>query len=212
MATKIRLQRGGKKNKPVYRIVVTDSRQKRDGRFIEKLGSYNPNIADNQIILNFDAALSWYMKGAEPTETARMILSKEGILYKKHLLVGVTKGALTQEQADKKFAAWVEEKDKKNSNVASAKAKAAADKAKAEAELRAKVKKEVEEAAKKAAAAAVLAAEEAQAPAVEEVAAEEVVAEAAAEVTEVAAEATEVVAEATETEAPAAEASAESAE
>ena len=91
MATKIRLQRGGKKNKPVYRIVVADSRQKRDGKFIEKLGTFNPNVAENQVTLNFDSALDWYMKGAEPTDTMKTILSKEGVLYKKHLLVGVRK-------------------------------------------------------------------------------------------------------------------------
>jgi small subunit ribosomal protein S16 len=182
MATKIRLQRGGKKNKPVYRIVVADSRQKRDGRFIEKLGTFNPNIANNQIILDFDAALDWYMKGAEPTDTARTILSKEGVLYKKHLLVGVTKGALTQEQADKKFQVWLDEKNKKGADLVSAKAKAAADKVKADADLRAKIKKEIEEAAKNAQAAAVLAAEAAAAPVVEAA-------------TETAEEATEVVAE-----------------
>jgi len=204
MATKIRLQRGGKKNKPVYRIVVSDSRQKRDGRFIEKLGTYNPNIASNQIILDFDSALDWYMKGAEPTDTARMILSKEGVLYKKHLLVGVTKGAITQEQADSKFAAWVADKDKKNADLMTAKQKAAADKAKAEVEQRIKIKKDLEEASQKAAAAAVLAAEQANAPA--EVVAEEVVAEVATE--EVVAE----IAPEVEAEAPAAEATEQTAE
>lgn len=178
MATKIRLQRGGKKNKPVYRIVVADSRQKRDGRFIEKLGTFNPNVAENQIILNFDAALSWYMKGAEPTDTARTILSKEGVLYKKHLLVGVTKGALTQEIADQKFQVYLDTKAQKGSDLVSAKAKAAADKIKADAEERIKIKKQLEDAIKQAEAAAILAAEEAEAaanaPAVEEVAEVEV--------------------------------------
>ncbi len=178
MATKIRLQRGGKKNKPVYRIVVADSRQKRDGRFIEKLGTFNPNVAENQIILNFDAALSWYMKGAEPTDTARTILSKEGVLYKKHLLVGVTKGALTQEIADQKFQVYLDSKAQKGSDLVTAKAKAAADKIKADAEERIKIKKQLEDTIKQAEAAAILAAEEAEAaanaPAVEEVAEVEV--------------------------------------
>ena len=173
MATKIRLQRGGKKNKPVYRIVVADSRQKRDGKFIEKLGTFNPNVADNQVILNFDSALDWYMKGAEPTDTMKTILSKEGVLYKKHLLVGVRKGALTQEAADAKFQAWMEIKNQKDSALVSAKSKAAADKIKADADARIKIKKQLEDAAKQAEAAAILAIEEAEAaknaPVVEEV-------------------------------------------
>lgn len=185
MATKIRLQRGGKKNKPVYRIVVADSRQRRDGRFIEKLGTFNPNIAENQIILNFDAALDWYMKGAEVSDTAKMILAKEGVLMRKHLLVGVRKGALTQEQADEKFAAFTEERNLKGSALEAAKAKAAADKIKADADERIRIKQELVDAAKQAEAAAILAAEQAANPVAE---VEEVAPEASAEATEETAE------------------------
>ena len=105
MSTKIRLQRGGRKGRPVYSIVVADARAKRDGRFIEKLGTYNPNTNPATIDLNFDSTLSWVMKGAQPTDTARAILSYRGVMMKKHLLEGVRKGALTEEQAEAKFEA-----------------------------------------------------------------------------------------------------------
>lgn len=111
MATKIRLQRFGKKGKPFYHLVVADSRAPRDGKFIERIGSYNPNTNPATIDLNFDKALSWVNKGAQPTDTCRAILSYKGVLYKKHLEGGVKKGALTQEQADAKFAAWLTSKD-----------------------------------------------------------------------------------------------------
>ena len=111
MATKIRLQRGGRKARPIYSIVVADSRAPRDGRFIEKLGSYNPNTNPATIDLNFDSTLTWVMKGAQPTDTARTILSHKGVMMKKHLLEGVRKGALTEEQADAKFEAWTSEKE-----------------------------------------------------------------------------------------------------
>ena len=111
MATKIRLQRFGKKGKPFYHLVVADSRAPRDGKFIERIGSYNPNTNPATIDLNFDKALSWVNKGAQPTDTCRAILSYKGVLYKKHLEGGVRKGALTQEQADAKFAAWLTSKD-----------------------------------------------------------------------------------------------------
>ena len=111
MATKIRLQRFGKKGKPFYHLVVADSRAPRDGKFIERIGSYNPNTNPATIDLNFDKALSWVNKGAQPTDTCRAILSYKGVLYKKHLEGGVRKGALTQEQADVKFAAWLTSKD-----------------------------------------------------------------------------------------------------
>ena len=111
MATKIRLQRGGRKARPIYSIVVADSRAPRDGRFIEKLGSYNPNTNPATIDLNFDSTLTWVMKGAQPTDTARTILSHKGVMMKKHLLEGVRKGALTEEQADAKFEAWTSDKE-----------------------------------------------------------------------------------------------------
>ena len=113
MATKIRLQRHGKKGKPFYHIVIANSRAKRDGRFIEKLGTYNPNTRPAQIEIDFDSALTWLQKGAIPTDTARAILSYKGILLKKHLLDGVKKGALTEEQAESKFKKWIEEKEAK---------------------------------------------------------------------------------------------------
>ena len=113
MSTKIRLQRGGRKGRPVYSIVVADARSKRDGRFIEKLGTYNPNTNPATIDLNFDSTLTWVMKGAQPTDTARAILSYRGVMMKKHLLEGVRKGALTEEQAEAKFEAWVSEKENK---------------------------------------------------------------------------------------------------
>ena len=110
MATKIRLQRFGKKGKPFFHVVVADSRAPRDGKFIERLGSYNPNTNPATIEINFDKTLDWINKGAEPTDTARAILSYKGVLYKKHLQGGVKKGALTEEQADAKFAQWLEAK------------------------------------------------------------------------------------------------------
>lgn len=110
MATKIRLQRFGKKGKPFYHVVVADSRSPRDGKFIERLGSYNPNTNPATIELNFEKAVNWVLNGAEPTDTARAILSYKGVLYKKHLEGGVRKGALTAEQADAKFAQWLEGK------------------------------------------------------------------------------------------------------
>jgi|SRR5690606_26289673 small subunit ribosomal protein S16 len=113
MATKIRLQRHGKKGKPFYYIVVADSRSPRDGKFIERLGSYNPNTNPATISLNFDSAVNWVSTGATPTDTAKTILSDKGVLYKNHLNGGIKKGALTQEQADAKFAAWLESKDAK---------------------------------------------------------------------------------------------------
>ncbi len=113
MATKIRLQRHGKKGKPFYYIVVADARAPRDGRFIERIGSYNPNTNPATIDINFDKTFEWVSNGAQPTDTCRAILSYKGILYKKHLAGGVAKGALTQEQADEKFNAWLDQKDGK---------------------------------------------------------------------------------------------------
>ncbi|PBQ34288.1 30S ribosomal protein S16 [Sphingobacteriaceae bacterium] len=110
MAVKIRLQRHGKKDKAFFHLVVADGRAPRDGKFIEKLGTYNPNSNPATIDLNFDSTLSWLMKGAQPTDTARAILSYKGIMMKKHLLEGVKKGALTEAQVEEKFNKWVGEK------------------------------------------------------------------------------------------------------
>lgn len=113
MATKIRLQRHGKKGSAFYHIVIADSRSKRDGKFIEKIGTYNPNSNPATIDLKFERALHWVTTGAEPTNTMRAILSYKGVLYRNHLNKGVTKGALTQEAADKKFEAWLNDKNAK---------------------------------------------------------------------------------------------------
>jgi len=113
MATKIRLQRHGKKGKPFYYIVVADARAPRDGRFIERLGSYNPNTNPATIDINFDKTLDWVNNGAQPTDTCRAILSYKGVLYKKHLQGGLKKGALTEEQVESKFQAWLDQKDGK---------------------------------------------------------------------------------------------------
>ena len=113
MATKIRLQRHGKKGKPFYHIIVADARAPRDGRFIERLGSYNPNTNPATIDINFDKTLDWVNNGAQPTDTCRAILSYKGVLYKKHLQGGVQKGALTEEQAEAKFQAWLDQKEGK---------------------------------------------------------------------------------------------------
>ena len=146
MAVKIRLQRHGKKNFAFYHIVVADSRAPRDGRFIEQVGSYNPNTNPATIILDSERALSWLNVGAQPTLVCRRILSYEGVLLKKHLQGGVAKGALTQEQADKKFEAWKAEKDAKINAKKEGISKAAADKAKSAAEAEAKINQERAEA------------------------------------------------------------------
>jgi small subunit ribosomal protein S16 len=113
MATRIRLQRHGKKGKAIFHVVVADSRAKRDGKFIEKLGIYNPNTNPATIDINFESTLKWVGTGAEMSDTARAILSYKGVLYKNHLLKGVTKGALTAEQVETKFAAWEADKASK---------------------------------------------------------------------------------------------------
>ena len=136
MPVKIRLQRHGKKGKPFYWIVAADSRSKRDGRYLEKLGTYNPNTNPATIDLNIDHSVQWLQKGAQPTDTARAILSYSGVLLKKHLIEGVTKGALTPEQVEEKFNAWVAEKataiDQKKNNLADHKAIAIANALEAE--------------------------------------------------------------------------------
>ena len=125
MPVKLRLQRHGKKGKPFYWIVAADTRSKRDGRFLEKLGTYNPNSNPAQIELNVQSAVQWLQNGAQPTDTARAILSHQGVLLKKHLAVGVSKGALTEEEAEEKFQAWTAEKqakiDAKKSDIQKAK-------------------------------------------------------------------------------------------
>ena len=113
MSVKIRLQRHGKKGKPFYWIVAADARSKRDGRFLEKLGTYNPNTNPAQVDLDVDGSVKWLQNGAQPTETAKRLLSYKGAMLKNHLLGGVRKGALTEEQADEKFSAWLEEKSTK---------------------------------------------------------------------------------------------------
>ena len=113
MSVKIRLQRHGKKGKPFFHIVAADARSPRDGKFIERIGSYNPNTNPATIVLDTDKAVTWLNNGAQPTDTARAILSYKGVLYKTHLDKGVKKGALTQEQADEKFNAWLDSKDAK---------------------------------------------------------------------------------------------------
>ena len=113
MPVKIRLQRHGKKGKPFYWIVAADSRSKRDGKYLEKIGTYNPNINPASIDLDIDGAVKWLQNGAEPTDTAKAILSYKGAMLKNHLVGGVAKGALTEEQAEEKFQAWVAEKDAK---------------------------------------------------------------------------------------------------
>ena len=120
MATKIRLQRHGRKSYAFYSIVIADVRAPRDGKFIEKIGTYNPNTNPATVDLKFDRALDWVMKGAQPTDTVRNILSREGVYMKKHLLGGVTKGAFGEAEAEAKFEAW---KNNKQSGLAALKAK-----------------------------------------------------------------------------------------
>ncbi|AZJ32685.1 MULTISPECIES: 30S ribosomal protein S16 [Tenacibaculum] len=127
MPVKIRLQRHGKKGKPFYWVVAADSRAKRDGRFLEKIGTYNPNTNPATIDLDVDGAVKWLQNGAQPTDTARAILSYKGALLKNHLAGGVKKGALTEEQAEAKFTAWLEEKAAKVAGKTEGLAKAEAD-------------------------------------------------------------------------------------
>lgn len=168
MSVKLRLQRHGKKGKPFYWIVAADARSKRDGKFLEKIGSYNPNTNPAIIDLDVDGAVKWLQNGAQPTDTARAILSYKGALLKNHLAGGVRKGALTEEEAEKKFQAWLDEKaakvDAKKDGLA-----------KAEADARAKAL-EAEKAANEAriAAAAPVVEEEVSEEATEDAPAEEV--------------------------------------
>ena len=165
MAVKIRLARHGKKGFAFYHIVAADSRAPRDGKFIEKIGTYNPNTNPATVDLNFERALHWVMCGAQPTDTVRNILSKEGVYMKKHLLGGIAKGAFTEAEAEAKFEAW---KNNKQSGLATLKAKQDEAK-KAEAKARLEAEKKINEvkakalAEKKAAEAAEKAAAEAPA-------------------------------------------------
>ena len=149
---KIRLQRFGKKGKPYFKIVAANVESKRDGRFIELLGNYNPNSNPASVQLNIDRAVYWLEIGAQPTDTARSILSREGALMKKHLNGGVKKGAFTQEEADARFAKWLEERNKKVSAAKESLSKAQKEaKEKAlKAEKEANEKKKAEIAAKNA--------------------------------------------------------------
>jgi small subunit ribosomal protein S16 len=114
MPVRIRLQRHGKKGKPIYWIVAADSRTKRDGRYLEKLGLYNPNTLPASVELNLDRAVDWLQKGAQPSHTARNLLSEQGAMLKNHLINGLNKGALTEDDVNAKFEAWVKEKEGKN--------------------------------------------------------------------------------------------------
>ena len=171
MATKIRLARHGHKDYAYYHIVVADSRSPRDGKIIERIGSFNPNTNPATVDLKFDRALYWVGVGAEPTDTVRNILSGEGVLLMKHLNGGVAKGAFSEEEAQKRFAAWKAEKDQKNGKISKAEAdkKAAAKKAALAQEVEAnkakaaEVLKKRQEAAEALAAAAQEAAQEAAA-------------------------------------------------
>jgi small subunit ribosomal protein S16 len=189
MATKIRLQRHGRKRYPFYHVVVADARAPRDGRIVEKLGTFNPNVEPPIVDLNFDNAVKWVLNGAQPTETVRMLLSKEGVMLKKHLQVGVNKGAISQEAADKKFEAWKSEKSKADEAVTAEKDKVAAEAAAKAADERAEIRAAAEKAAAEAEAAAIKAAEEeAAAKAAEEAAANAETQEATEEASEEASE------------------------
>jgi small subunit ribosomal protein S16 len=192
MSVKIRLQRHGKKGKPFYWIVAADARAKRDGRFLEKLGTYNPNTNPATVNLDVDGAVKWLQNGAQPTDTAKTILSYKGAMLKNHLVGGVRKGALTEEQAEEKFQAWLEEKAgkvaSKEENVARAKSEAKekaleAEKAVNEARVAAAVEEAAPEVVEEEAAEEVVA-EEAAPEVAEEVVTEVVAEEAAPEVAE----------------------------
>ena len=153
MAVKIRLARRGRKKRAMYDVVVADARAPRDGRFIEKLGNYNPNTDPATIVLNTDKALEWVLNGAQPTDTARAILSYKGVMFKKHLQVGVNNGAITQEEADKKYEAWISEKEAQvqgkvdrlaKEDAATAKAKLEAEQKVNQARIDAQLKKKQE--------------------------------------------------------------------
>ena len=169
MATKIRLQRGGRKSYAFYRIVIADARAPRDGRFTEKIGTYNPNTNPATVDLNFERALYWVENGAQPTDTVRNILSREGVYLMKHLKGGVKKGAFDEAAAQKKFDAWKADKQKGLEKVAAEEAKAKQDAAAKELAQEKKLNEEIAKkvAEKKAAEAAAKAEAEAAAAAAE---------------------------------------------
>ena len=169
MPARIRLQRHGKKNQPFYHIVVADGRAPRDGRFIEKLGTYNPMTNPATIELNFDSAVNWVKNGAQPTDTVRRILSYKGVLLRRHLQIGVEKGAISQEVADGRFNEWLQAKEAKiNSKKSDLENNARnSRKARLEAEKKANEQKAAAVAAKRQAAAEAEAAAKAAAEAAE---------------------------------------------
>ena len=181
MAVKIRLARHGKKNYAYFHIVVADARAPRDGRLIEQIGLYNPNTNPATIGLDGERALDWLNKGAQPTTTARRILSYEGVLLKKHLQGGVAKGAFSEEEAERRFAAWKNQKDSKVASKKQTLANANAEAVKAAIKAEAKVNEERAEAIAKKKAELAAAAEAAAKAAAEEAAAAAAQAEAAAE-------------------------------
>ncbi len=181
MPVKMRLQRYGKKRSPYFHIVIADGRAPRDGKYIEKIGMYNPTKNPAEINIDFDAALNWLQKGAQPTDTVRAILSYKGVLYKYHLLKGVKKGAFDEAQAEVKFQAWLKEKEAKIAAKVSGLQEESRKQRKERLEAEAKIReaREAELAKKKAAeieaeaaaakeAAGEAEAEEAEAPAAEE--------------------------------------------
>jgi small subunit ribosomal protein S16 len=172
MPVRIRLQRHGKKGKPIYWIVAADSRAKRDGRYLEKLGIYNPNTLPATVELNLDRAVDWLQNGAQPSDTARNLLSEHGAMLKNHLINGVNKGALTEDDVNAKFEAWLKDKESKNETLQK-KIDSEAEKARAAAIA---AEKEVSVKRKEAAAAAV-----AEAEAQEEASADEATPEAEAQ-------------------------------
>jgi len=180
MATKIRLQRGGRKGYAFYRIVIADARAPRDGKFTEKIGTYNPNTNPATVDLNFDRALYWVEVGAQPTDTVRNILSREGVYLMKHLKGGVKKGAFDEATAQKKFDAWKADKQKGLDKVREAEVKAKKDAIAKELDQEKKINDEIAKkvAEKKAAVAAAKAEAEAAAAQTEEAPAEEAPAEA----------------------------------
>ena len=181
MATKIRLQRGGRKSYAFYRIVIADARAPRDGRFTEKIGTYNPNTNPATVDLNFERALYWVENGAQPTDTVRNILSREGVYLMKHLKGGVKKGAFDEATAQKKFDAWKADKQKGLEKVAADEAKAKQDAAAKELAQEKKLNEEIaKKVAEKKAAEAAAKAEAEAAAAAAEAPAEEAAAEAPA--------------------------------
>jgi len=188
MPVKIRLARHGRKRRAFYYIVAADSRAPRDGRYIERIGSYNPNTDPATIDLNFDKAVGWLQNGAVPTDTCRAILSYKGVLYKNHLLKGITKGALTEEEAENKFNTWMKDKEQK----IQAKVDNLKNKSKADKESRLKIEEEINNARAEELAAKQIPVTEEEVEQAEEIVAEETVTE-------------EVAAEDVVTEKPAAE-------